>query len=52
MREKKNITKLPVFGGLVEEATVDLRLLVLQGHVHGQDVAIFQPQNSIKLVLF
>ena len=34
---------LPVLGGLVEEAGVDLRLLVLQGHVAGQDIAVLQP---------
>jgi hypothetical protein len=40
---------LPVLGRLVEEAGVHLSLLVLQGHVARQDVAVLKPctQNMI-----
>ena len=38
---------LPLLGGLVEEAGVDLCLLVLQGHFTSEDVALLQTLGHV-----
>ena len=40
---------LPLLGGLVEEGRVDLSLLVLEGHVAGEDVAVVGPLLHVRV---
>lgn len=40
---------LSLFGAAVEEARVDFALLILQGYVAGQDVAVFHVLGHVRM---